>query len=90
MGTTNIATNPVKAISTIIEIDNRQLMGGPHPILFNWEIYHWTQIESTTWTGYRTTLEPLLQPYIDKKNITPAQRTLIKDTIKQARDLCRS
>ena len=86
MGTTNIPQNIIKAIIAIIAIDDLQLSGGPLPALFRWQIWKWLQIESDDWTGFRNILEPLLQPYINKKTITSEQRDLVKTTVKAARD----
>ena len=86
MADTNISQNIIKAIMAVIAIDDLQLSGGPLPLLFKWQIWKWLQSESDDWTAFRNILEPLLQPYINKKTITTEERELVKTTVKEARD----
>ena len=87
MSTTNIPTEIILAIIYIIAMDDLQLSEGSGGALTHkWQDWHWKQEESELWTSKRLILEPLLDPYVNKKTITTEQRNLVKETIKSLRE----
>ncbi len=86
-GTTTIPQNVIQAIIIIIAIDKLQLSEGSGGVgTHKWQDWHWTQAESEFWSSLRAILEPLLELYGNRNNITTAQRALVKQTIKSARE----
>ena len=69
MGTTNIPVNVLQAMMYIIAVDDLQLSQGTGGSgTYRWQDWHWTLAESAYWTSQRAIVEPLLEPYNNKKN----------------------
>ena len=87
MGTTNIPINVIKAMMYIIAVDDLQLsQGAGGSGTYRWQDWHWTLAESAYWTSQRAIVEPLLEPYNNKKTITSEQRAQVKQAIKSIRE----
>jgi hypothetical protein len=76
----------LQAIIYIITLDELQRSPGKIAGTFKWQEWYWTQEESEFWTSLRDVVEPLLQPYMEKKTITSAQRENVKQAIKSAHE----
>ena len=87
MGTTNIPVNVLQAMMYIIAVDDLQLSQGTGGSgTYRWQDWHWTLAESAYWTSQRAIVEPLLEPYNNKKTITSEQRAQVKQAIKSIRE----
>ncbi len=83
----NIPRNTNKAIDAIIGIDNLQLSTGSGGLgTHKWADWHWVDAESVMWTSFRVILEKFREAYANKKTISIADRAVVKQTIKAARE----